>query len=302
MCESYELETLKKELEQLEKSQQIDDKYFELKNIIRNMEISMKECKEKSSLLDDKNVMNYFDTSFKISSSINTNFFSNANFNNNPKNDSKDVICFVCGEDYISNETDGILECPSCGGFIQMQSDKISYKDTTRETSYYSYNRPSHFNEWLDQIQGKESSRIDSKVIELIVNEMKIERIDSKDLNPINLKRILKKIKLTKCYEHTFSILNQIAGKPSIVFSRKNEFIMKYMFKRIQEPFKEVCPKNRKNFLSYSYVLNKFCGILGLSDEQKKFTLLKSREKLKSTDEIWFKICKILQWKFEKSF
>ena len=41
---------------------------------------------------------------------------------------------------------------------------------------------------------------------------------------------------------------------------------LRVMFKEIQGPFAKVCPKGRKNFLSYSYVLHKFAELLELDD------------------------------------
>jgi hypothetical protein len=73
------------------------------------------------------------------------------------------------------------------------------------------------------------------------------------------------------------------------------------MFMEAQEPFKQVCPTQRKNFLSYNYTFYKFLELLGLDEYKKYFPLLKSREKLYLQDEIWREICKILKWEFIKS-
>jgi hypothetical protein len=73
------------------------------------------------------------------------------------------------------------------------------------------------------------------------------------------------------------------------------------MFKQIQNPFRVVCPKARKNFISYSYVLHKFVQLLGFDEFKSCFPLLKDRNKLHQTDLIWKGICKILGWKFIKS-
>ena len=70
------------------------------------------------------------------------------------------------------------------------------------------------------------------------------------------------------------------------------------MFKDIQEPFIQVCPSNRKNFLSYSYVLHKFVELLELDQFIDCFILLKSREKLHQQDLIWRQICEYLKWEF----
>ena len=76
---------------------------------------------------------------------------------------------------------------------------------------------------------------------------------------------------------------------------------LRLMFKEIQAPFMEVCPKTRKNFLNYSYVLHKFVELLGLDEYKIYFPLLKDREKLHQTDMIWKKICEKLGWHFIKS-
>ena len=70
---------------------------------------------------------------------------------------------------------------------------------------------------------------------------------------------------------------------------------LRNMFKEIQEPFIETCPKDIKNFLSYSYVLHKMCQLLSLDEFLTCFPLLKSREKLKEQDIIWEKICNQLE-------
>ena len=70
------------------------------------------------------------------------------------------------------------------------------------------------------------------------------------------------------------------------------------MFKEIQIPFTNNCPENRKNFLSYSYVLHKFCELLELDHLLQYFSLLKSREKLQQQDSIWKKICNDLEWQY----
>jgi hypothetical protein len=62
-----------------------------------------------------------------------------------------------------------------------------------------------------------------------------------------------------------------------------------------------VCP-NRRNFLSYAFVLRKLTGIIGIKVvDDHYFPLLKSREKLYVMDNVWRGICQELHWKFERS-
>ena len=83
--------------------------------------------------------------------------------------------------------------------------------------------------------------------------------------------------------------------------NREIEEKLRYMFKEIQPHFQKHCPKGRSNFLSYSYVLYKFCELLELDDYLPNFPLLKNRDKLYTQDKIWQKICEDLGWGFIRS-
>ena len=81
---------------------------------------------------------------------------------------------------------------------------------------------------------------------------------------------------------------------------QKIEEKFRQMFKECQEPFTLHCPKDRKNFLSYSYTLYKFFQLLDKKEFLVYFPLLKSREKLFEQENIWKNICKELNWDFIK--
>lgn len=215
--------------------------------------------------------------------------------------------CPDCGTERFLVHNEATLVCPNpqcCRtDVILIDSYKPSYKDTPREgTSYYSYKRINHFNEWLAQFQAKETTDIPDEVYHKIYVELKKERIENMaQITPAKMKEILKRLKLNKYYEHIPHITNRINGQPAPVMDRKTEEKLRSMFKEIQAPFLKHCPAERKNFLSYSYVLHKFCQLLGLDDFLKCFQLLKSREKLHQQDVIWEKICRELRWEFIKS-
>ena len=115
------------------------------------------------------------------------------------------------------------------------------------------------------------------------------------------IRNILKKNKINKYYEHIPYILNRITGKSSPQLTPELEDKLREMFRQIQGPFLKHSPKNRKNFLSYSYVLHKFLEILGEDKYIMYFPLLKSRQKLHQQEQIWEKICEDLNWQFIKS-
>jgi hypothetical protein len=209
--------------------------------------------------------------------------------------------CDSCGCDLDLNANDGYAVCESCGFTMTYlySSDKPTYKDSQPEIASYSYKRINHFVEWLNQFQAKESTSIPDDVFDQIYEEIKKHRI--KNLNELTHKMIrefLKKLKLNKYYEHTTYIINRLNGKGAPCISRDVEEKLKSMFREIQAPFMRHCPENRKNFLSYSYVLHKFVELLSIPELKQYFPLLKSRQKLIEQDKIWCLICQDLEWEF----
>lgn len=212
--------------------------------------------------------------------------------------------CEVCGTEMIFSANEAMFTCTKCGHqeFVLIDSDKPSYKDPPREVSYYAYKRINHFNEWLAQFQAKESTEIPTEVYDAILVELKKERImDFRTLKQSKIREILKKLKYNKYYEHVPHIINRLNGQNAPVMSREIEEKLRYMFKEIQPAFQKHCPKDRSNFLSYSYVLYKFCELLELDEYLACFPLLKNRDKLYVQDKIWEKICEELSWQFIRS-
>jgi hypothetical protein len=181
--------------------------------------------------------------------------------------------------------------------------EKPNYKNINDENNVQDnpYKRINHFNEWLVQIQGRETTDINNEVYQSIIAEIKKNKELSTDLSLLNnkiLKQILRKLNLNKYYEHIPFIINKLNSLPPPIISREHEEKFRQMFKEIQEPFSLYCPKTRKNFLSYSYVIHKFCELLELDELISFFPLLKSRQKLKEHDILWKKICNYLKWEY----
>lgn len=213
--------------------------------------------------------------------------------------------CNYCNSENISELlNDGILYCNDCNTieFILTDNERPSYRDPPKEISYFSYNRINHFNEWINQTQGKETTEIPEEVFDKIYLELKKNKIDNMaTLDYDKIKSILKKIKINKYYEHIPYILNRITGKINPQLNPELEEKLRNMFKEIQVPFLKHSPQNRKNFLSYSYVLHKFLELLGEDKYLEYFPLLKSREKLHQQEQTWKKICEELGWQFIRS-
>ena len=173
--------------------------------------------------------------------------------------------CPNCVDSILFHFTNtGDLVCQGCGLIIStLISEELTYREeqeTSEKIVNYSYKRENHFNEWLSQFQAQETTNIPLEVIDQLKNELKKIKIKKvEEITHARVRSLLKKLKLNKYYD---------------------------------------CPSERKNFLSYSYVLYKFCELLSEDKYLKYFPLLKSKEKLYHQDLIWNKICKTLQWEY----
>jgi hypothetical protein len=210
-------------------------------------------------------------------------------------------ICTRCKSDNVQfDEITSDLICTECGISEYTMCGERSYKEEQEndQTIIYSYKRENHFNEWIAQFQAKEVTSVPPDVFVLLREEFKKQKMKKNDITHSKVRELLKKLKLSKFYEHTpyiTSILNNI-NPPQMDSALEDK--LRNMFFQIQKPFSDHCPPGRKNFLSYSYILYKFCELLSKDEFLKCFPLLKSKEKLYIQDQIWKKITIDLEWEF----
>jgi hypothetical protein len=213
-------------------------------------------------------------------------------------------MCEVCNveEQMIYNE--GIYVCPVCAKTDNciIESEITNYKDPMVEKTTFPYDRKNHFREWVSQLQAKESKEIPKDVFDLIKCELKKYRKKKLCYTEIEyMKGILKKLKLSAYYDHVFYIISVINKEPPPNIDRETEETLYKMFDLIQDPFERHCPKNRINFISYGFILNRFFQLIGKPEYMRYFPLLKSRTKQRQQDLIWRSICKDLGWKYYPS-
>jgi len=213
-------------------------------------------------------------------------------------------VCKNCSSNTYQDTAAGVNICYGCG-LTEANTVSITPEWNVSETHEfikpYSYKRTNHFKEWITQIQGREGTNIPDDVINMIICEIKKERLTDKSLiTYYKVKEFLKKLKLNKYYEHIPNIIHRITGNKQLIISQELENKLLDMFNKIQDPFAKHCPKERKNFLSYSYTLYKFFELLDKKHYLIYFPLLKSREKLFEQEKIWTLICKDLNWEFMK--
>ena len=250
------------------------------------------EVKKTKSEYNSKN-----DIMDKYLSIVDNNHIKNVNNVSNEELDN----CPFCVLPRIQDNIHGCMICPTCGNEekILVDCDTPSYKEPPRELTYFAYKKINHANEWLSQFQAKESTDISEDIFDKIIRELKKESyINLRQLSVEKVRDILKKLDLTKYYEHCHYITNRITGKPAPVITGDLEEKVRNMFKEIQGPWMKYCPSDRSNFFSYPYIFYKFFQLLDKDEYLSYCRLLKSREKLQEHDEVWKKICDDLKWQY----
>ena len=206
--------------------------------------------------------------------------------------------CEECNIERILDMSESAYICPCCG-----DSEMIILDEDRQIKDYSPYRRLNHFREWLNQFQAKQSPDIPEQVFVDIVKELNKKRIiDLSVLNKKKMKIILKKLDYNSYYEHVAYIINKLNNLPPPKITRDMEKLFISMFFKIQEPWEMFKQVERKNFLSYSYVLHKFCELLELDHLFECFPLHKDPDKIMENDQIWEKICKYLKWEYISSF
>ena len=253
-------------------------------NILNNFIVSSK-GKEKGALYND--FMNVVEN--KCLDNIEKNNF---------------YICKKCQIPKVISYLDSSMICPTCGvsdTYFDTGINNLSYEQEINSEGNinFAYKRINHFNEWLAQFQAKESTEIPDELLDKLRNEFHKNKIKStNEITKSKVKQYLKVLKYNKYYEHIPHITNILSGNKPPSMTADHEEQLRIMFRNIQEPFEKNKPKERLNFLSYSFCLYKFCELLGYDHLLCNFPLLKSREKLHQQDIIWKKICYDLKWEF----
>jgi len=225
----------------------------------------------------------------------------------NEKSQNPDLMpCKNCNAtfSFILDEIVADRVCKECGFSEYYPTEEVGFKEEQdmEKNIIYSYKRENHFNEWVSQFQAKESTNVPEEVISLLRNEFKKQKIrELSEITHEKVKTLLKKLDKSKYYEHVPYITTMLNGIQPPTMLQPLEDKLRLMFHQIQKPFEKHKPEKRKNFLSYSYVLYKFCELLGEDSYLPCFPLLKSKEKLYAQDEIWKKICTELQWEYIKT-
>lgn len=210
-------------------------------------------------------------------------------------------VCPKCSTDMRVVPCKAILCCVTCGytaTYLDATTSSISYGEDQVEFTNFSYKRSNHFQDHIQNFQGKETMRISDSILQKVMAELHRQRVTNvHDITAQRVRDTLKRLKL-KNYEHVAQILSRITGRPAPRMSAEVEEMCRLMFKATQPAFEAAKPPERSNYLSYQYTLYKILQLLGQNHMLKHFSLLKGRDKLVRQDQMWREICTYNDWEF----
>lgn len=161
------------------------------------------------------------------------------------------------------------------------------------------YQRQSHFNEWIINIQALASCKIPDKLLEDLSGWLFDHNImDPSRVSLEDVRRGLKELRYNHYYSQLVQITCLLTGKPPIRFTQQQTEIFKSMFQMLQAPFSQFKGDTRRNFLSYPYCFVEFCFIRGWQHLIPSFKILKGPHIVRWHDEVMEKCCGKLGWEF----
>jgi predicted RNA-binding Zn-ribbon protein involved in translation (DUF1610 family) len=214
----------------------------------------------------------------------------------------QELTCVTCGLEKLTNPRESYASCPGCGEvtkYQDSQNNKGEYSEEVEVLSPFAYKRINHFKEWISTLIAREGTGIPQEIIDELLRELKKDKIETREeVTEERIKFYLKKLKHSKLYEHIPAIIFKLCGVSPPQISPQLEAKLIEMFQQMQGSFDKHAPPDRKNFLSYSFVIHKLLELLGQRHLLDKLPLLKSREKLYQQDQMWKGICSDQKWRY----
>lgn len=155
------------------------------------------------------------------------------------------------------------------------------------------YKREDHFKEVLAQFQGNEGKVLPPELLNQIRDEIKDNEITLSEI-----RRVLRKLRLTNYVENLFSINFALTGQQPPYIKREIQDKIVKMFKQIARAYDDVAKYDRRSFLNYYFIIFKLLELMGQVDLLPQVPMLKTKMRIKEHDAIWRKICEELDWSF----
>ena len=197
------------------------------------------------------------------------------------------LLCPQCRQPFSENKI-----CEDCGFFIEEQEFIVNDLYNYNARPQRAYHRLDHFKEVLGQFQGREGKTIPPEILHQIKNELP----EDHEATATDVKKVMRKLKLTKYMENFYFILFSMTGKQPPYIKREIEDKIMRMFKMIDRLWCSIEKERRISFLNYYYIIYKLLELMGQTELMLQVPLLKTRLRLRQHDTLWSQVCEKLGW------
>jgi len=212
-------------------------------------------------------------------------------------------VCRNCNSvnSFVEEYSSRTMVCTGCGVVEtsgEMQTVSMDYERIERpeRVTSYAYDPANHFRAWLDRVQAKETVFIPPEVVSAVEAERVKHHKSMNEMCVRLVRKFLQNCNFTNYYNNEYKILYLVAGIQPPVIPPDHERILAMMFQNYKKVWNDVKPASRKNRLSYSFLLNRFCKLQNWTQYQSIFRLPISDKNQDNQERIWKLACQALDW------
>lgn len=203
--------------------------------------------------------------------------------------------CYNCNN-IINNDYNNCYKCGLINNIIEFNNNKddLKYNDEYLPNKT-EYKKIVHLTDIINNINC--FNVVDDAIIDLIKKEIKILQLEINNISINNIKYILKRLNITVYNDKIPYIYYKITGIKEDVINNKQLEDIKQLFNNIEKSYYKLY-KNKKNMISYDFILYKIFIILDLKKYTKYLKLIKDKNLNDELNKIWFNICNHLNLKY----
>lgn len=312
----YNIESLKKEIEELQSSDELNFYITETADLISRFKEQLKTPIKVSFIgvtkIKNKEIDEIVEKYLQIAQKYYDTVFSSKELKNLSQKEKSARLSCDCGNKVRFAMEETACICEECGAQQDLPQNAHSYKDSDRVniSSKYTYDRKVHFRDCINQYQGKQNCTIDQKVYTDLEDALERHHLLCGDKNTRKETRFakvtkghimlfLKELKYAKHYENVTLIHYTLTGKKPDDISHLEEKILAD-FDRMTDLYdKEI--KNtvdRVSFISSPYVLYQLLQKYKHPCKKEDFVMLKTADRKNFHNEICQKLFMELGWTF----
>jgi hypothetical protein len=230
----------------------------------------------------------------------------------------KRLICEECTSKKLTTSEGIFLICQNCGAEKDLNGHSLSYKDISRTTilQKYTYERKSHFRDCINQFQGKQCSKLDDEIYDILDKEFEKHKMlvgDKDTKKEIRYKNVelehvvlfLRELGYDKQHDNAKYIYSVITGKKWPKLSHIEDQLMADFDVLVNAYVKKYKYENkiaRKSFMNIQYVLFQLLSKNKYPCRKEDFNILKTNDRKTFHDDIAKSLFEELGWNHVSMF